>query len=551
MPGVIRDLTQQNMARVYRNDPVRWAEEYMGLEGQIWSKVREMLCSVRDFYGTGVAAGHGVSKSWSAGLVACWWIDTHPLGETETFVATSAPSKAQVDAVWSYVRMFHRRAQDRFDAKLIDHPLPGYITSGAEVRWKLPNGDTIGQGRKPPDNKTDIAFQGRHATYLMVIGDEATGFGDDMLSAFNNIATGKHNRQLLLLNPTDPTCAAAKLWPRPAQSDSEEDRPGAVRWNFIRISMYDSPAVTMEEGIDLDKLDGISGPGTIESYLDRYPEDDPEFTSRVKGDWPWGTANGILFTGEVLARAMRCCVIPDPEDKIIQFGLDVARAGKDSSVVYEARVGEVWETDPETDKPTKRTGKRGLHVRFVQAWNGAFITSEDPDNPGTAQRLHALAMARGATDVNVDAGGLGIGVIDAIRDMNPPYSVFEIYGQTQQGVDKRAYNNLRAEQYGELRNNMYSGLVDIDDRDTTLLDELRAIRYSWLSNGSMAIESKDDMKRRGVKSPDYADALWYSCVELEAAKGPQPGDVVAVDPDDFVPENPWFDRVSGLGSFGW
>lgn len=550
MPGVLGQLAAQQRVRLYRDDPVLWAEEYMGLKGQVWGKMRETMESVRDHYGTGVAASHGVSKSYTAGLIACWWIDTHPLGETETFVATTAPSKAQVDAVWSYIRFFHNRAAKRFEAGEIDHALPGYITSGAEVRWKLPNGDTIAQGRKPPDNKSDIAFQGRHATFLLFIGDEATGLSEDMLRAGDNIATGRLNKQLLLLNPTDPTCAAAKMWPR---NDEAVQREGRKGWNFIGISMFDSPLVTLEAGIDVDKLDGMSGPATIERYREQFPEDDPQWISRVLGQWPWGNADGILFTEEVISRAMRTCVVPYAEDPMIQFGVDVARFGSDHSVVYSAELGEVWETDPETDKPIRATGRDGLRVRLVRMWRGAPITSSSTDNPGTAERVHALALAEGAVAVNVDASGLGGGVVDALRDKEDmTYELYEVYGSSTVDVDRRMYINLRAEQYFELRKRMFQGTIDLNEKDEELLNELRGIRYEEVPNGAMKIESKEDMRKRGVKSPDRADALWYAVLDLEGASGPQDGDMLAFDPEDFVDSDHfWFDRKQGIGAHGW
>ena len=62
---------------------------------------------------------------------------------------------------------------------------------------------------------------------------------------------------------------------------------------------------------------------------------------------------------------------------------------------------------------------------------------------------------------------------------------------------------------------MASGHIDIEAVDTKLQDELGIIEYKFnLQRGALQIESKDDLRRRGVKSPDYADALMYACCEL-------------------------------------
>ena len=554
MPSVTEQLSKSGRSKRWAEDPVAWAEEYLGLEGQVWGKMRETMYSVRDNYGTGVAASHGVSKSYTAGLIAGWWIATHPLGETETFVATTAPSKVQVDAVWSYIRSFHMLAQARFEAGLIEAPLPGYLTSGAEVRWKLPTGETIAQGRKPPDNKSDIAFQGRHATNLLFIGDEATGLNKDMLEAGDNIATGARNRQLLLLNPTDPSCEAAKMWPR---DDDTEKRDGRKRWNFIRISMFDSPLVTLEEGIDLSKVDGMSGPETIERYQEKFAEDDPQYISRVLGLWPWGAADGILFSEETIARAHRTCGVPDSEEGYIQFGVDVARSGKDHSVVYQARFGQVWEMDPETDKKVKPTGQRGVWARKVGSWHGAPLTGNDPENPGTAERVAVLARAEGANRVNVDVGGFGIAVVDELAKHALSYDLGLVYGQSTEGVDKRAYINTRAMHYGELRRKMFKGEVDLDETDDVLTEELQGIRYDIATSGALKIEAKDDMKRRGAKSPDFADALWYSCFGMLSDEDSyengllDAGDVLTADIEDLVEHGSFYFGSNGIGQYGW
>ena len=151
----------------YREDPALWSKEYLGID--LWSKQREISESVRDNHNTAVAAGHGVGKSFVASIIAAWWADVHPVGET--FIASTAPSVDQIAIIWDGIRRVHGLAKQRYEDGIVDHPLPGYITG--DNKWKLPDGTLLGQGRKPPDNKSDVAFQGQHARYLLAIGDEA------------------------------------------------------------------------------------------------------------------------------------------------------------------------------------------------------------------------------------------------------------------------------------------------------------------------------------------------------------------------------------------
>src|SRR5690606_28831441 len=79
----------------YINDPVAWAKDM--LDGELWSKQQEVTCSVRDTRKTAVAAAHGVGKSYLASVLACWWIDVHPIDEV--FLATTAPFQSQISAI--------------------------------------------------------------------------------------------------------------------------------------------------------------------------------------------------------------------------------------------------------------------------------------------------------------------------------------------------------------------------------------------------------------------------------------------------------------------
>lgn len=546
MPEVGRQLAISETKRQYVHDPAKWAWDMLGV--QLWSKQREIADAVRTKRRIAVAAGHAVGKSYVAGVICMWWWDTHPLSEEETFIATTAPSKDQVDLIWANIRTFHIRMKLRYEQGLIDHYLPGYITG--DNKFKLPDGQTLGQGRKPPDSKSDIAFQGRHATYLLAIGDEAVGLTDGFLNALEVIATGDKNVILLLANPTDPSCAMARLWPDP------EGRGGNPNWERIHISVKDSPLITKEPGFDTSKVTGMSGEQFLEDAKIRYGGvDDPRYIARVLGQWAWDNGVG-LFPEEVIARSMRTRVVPDPTNPKKRFGVDVARMGVDATVIYECQEGWVWETDPETDELVKNTEAPGLLIRYVDSWRKKKITSNDPDDPGTAQMLDRLATEYGVQFVNIDAGGsLGAGVDDAIMDIwradtsrVESYLMYLINGGDLKGIDRRAFLNLRAFAYSELKRRMNNGEIDLDPNDVELMDEFRGIRAKIVNGSVLQIESKEDMKKRGAKSPDRADAVWYSVVDSIADFDEiKAGQEVQLDPVSMVQEYEWY-RGS---SYGW
>ena len=544
-PEIRRQLMIDEKKRQYVNNPAEWAWDMLGV--QLWSKQREIADAVRTERRVAVAAGHGVGKSFVAGIICLWWWDTHPLSEEETFVATTAPSKDQVDLIWAVIRSMHARMNLRFEQGLIDHGMPGYITG--DNKYKLKDGQTLGQGRKPPDSKSDIAFQGRHATYLLAIGDEAVGLTEGFLNALEVIAVGEKNVILLLANPTDPSCAMARIWPDP------EGRGGRDGWRLIHISVLDSPLITNEPGFDTSKVTGMSGEKFLAEAEEMYGgKDDPRYVARVLGQWAWDNGVG-LFPEEIIARSMRTVVIPDPENPKRRFGVDVARMGVDSTQVYECQEGWVWETDPETNVPTVNTGVPGLYIRHVSSWNKMPVMSRDPERLGSANRVDQLALEYGVTAVNIDAGGgLGAGLFDALLDIweedkrNQGYLVFEVYGNDMKGIDRRSFLNLRAWAFSELKRRMSAGEIDLDEADFPLLDELRGVRAKVVNGSVLQIESKEDMKKRGAKSPDRADAVWYALLDsIGMADQVQPGEQIQRDPYDYVLEGMDFYRGSPQG----
>lgn len=546
-PAIRQQLLIDAKKRQYINDPAQWAWDILGVH--LWSKQIEIANAVRTGRRVAVAAGHGVGKSYVAGIICMWWWDTHPMVEEETFIATTAPSKDQVDLIWAVIRSMHARMNMRFEKKLIDHGMPGYITG--DNKFKLKDGQTLGQGRKPPDSKSDIAFQGRHATYLLAIGDEATGLTDGFLNALEVIAVGPHNVILLLANPTDPSCAMARIWP------DADGRGGSPGWARIHISVAESPLISKEEGWENFLESGMSGPEFIEKAKHRYGGvDDPRYIARVLGQWAWDNGVG-LFPEEVIAHAMRTVVIPDVQNPKRRFGVDVARMGVDSTQVYECMDGWVWETDPETNEPTVNTGLPGLYVRRVDEWRKVPVTSSSLENPGSAQRLDRLALEYGVLSVNIDAGGgLGAGLFDAIMDLwdtdprGQSYQLFEVFGSSMNGVDRRSFINLRAMMFSELKRRMAAGEVDLDPDDFEMLEELRGVRAKIVNGSALQIESKEDMKKRGAKSPDRADAVWYAILDtVTTGEGNiAPGEHRQIDPMGLMEEVPEFYRGS---AYGW
>jgi hypothetical protein len=106
----------------------------------------------------------------------------------------------------------------------------------------------------------------------------------------------------------------------------------------------------------------------------------------------------------------------------------------------------------------------------------------------------------------VDAGGLGAGVVDRLSEMGLSGRVSAVNFGSRANRPER-YANRRAEMWGLMRQWLGDAAqADIPD-DDALHADIVAPSYSYDSSGRLVLESKDDMKRRGLRSPDLADAL--------------------------------------------
>lgn len=573
---VIGDFRRLEAQQRYRTDPAKWALDKLGIifhEKQI--EIGEALVHNRN---VAVAAGHGTGKSFQAAILACWWVDTHPLGSA--YVATTAPTNDQIsEIIFREVKRIHSLSAERVEKGLItaEQALQGRV--GEDNTWKIERAGrlvTVMKGRKPPDNKAGDAFQGLHARYVLAIGDEATGLSEEMIDGLANITSNDNSRRLLISNPTNPYSALGRIFLKPA---IKED--GSEAWKKIHVSVFDLPtfhgrggeACTPEDcpryrehqrlplGLKYPKelLESISGPQYVKDKKAEYGEDSARYKARVQGQFAF-EAGSNLFTDRELNTAVDTLVEPTGEDRPV-LGVDVARFGEDSSVVYRVDYGNVmrrtWNDDAEVGGEEREIALdddgnpiRGMKLRFADSWRGAPLVNKTlPDGSvemGTAERVHEIAMSIGAGSVRVDASGLGGGVADRLWDLSKGgkhYEVVEVLGGAA-SPDRRKHYNNRAYSFDMMRLAMFQGRIDLDPRDEQLFDELSGIQYEFAdaaSGGGLKIESKESMRRKGRKSPDFADAATYACMDLTGTSGLLPGEVVHTSMDDFIShERDWF-----------
>ncbi len=214
--------------------------------------------------------------------------------------------------------------------------------------------------------------------------------------------------------------------------------------------------------------------GYVERLKELFPAD---WQKRfLEGDWGAfeGTNNVFPYTA-IKAAAERDLVPGTP----VVLGVDVARYGDDESVIALRRgpVGRVAQTLRKTDTMTT-TGQVVLVKRDAES-----------------------------KTVNVDTDGLGAGVTDRLRELG--HDVCEIHGGTP-ARDAERFKNRKAEFYWGFRERLIAEDVDLDPDDLELQAQLTSCTYRVTSSGQIEITPKDEMKKKGLKSPDRAEAMIYA-----------------------------------------
>jgi hypothetical protein len=170
-----------------------------------------------------------------------------------------------------------------------------------------------------------------------------------------------------------------------------------------------------------------------------------------------------------------------PTDSAIVWGLDVARFGDDTSCLVKRQ-------GPVMLEPSREWKKLDLMQLC------GIISAEYRLTPLDAK----------PTSINIDVIGLGAGVVDRLREMGLPARGVNV-GESPSTNDGR-YMRLRDELWFQVREWFGTRAVRIP-KDDPLIAELVVPKYKIESSGKIKAESKDELKKRGEKSPNRADAL--------------------------------------------
>ncbi len=446
-------------------DPVWWMREVLGCEP--WPVQAEIAEAVRDNRRVAVPSCHSAGKSFISARIALWWLFCNP----GSLVITTAPTHRQVrDVLWREIRQAYAKAKT---------PLGGNLPP-SEPRLAIRDGWLmIGFSTDDPDR-----FQGFHAPKLLVVADEAPGIPQQIWEGIEGVLASGDARLLAIGNPVEPSGPFYEMC-----------KPGSGA-RRIPISAFNTPNFTAQGITQRDIASGawrrkaggspypmLVAPDWVADRYQRWGPTSPMYLSRVLGEFPQSATDALIHLAWVEAaqqryedeRAQRQ-ESHERETGLTVLAGDLSRFGEDETVCVL---------------------RRGHRAELL--W-----TSSQEDTMQTAGRF-AASMREVRPDVTVlDEIGVGAGVVDRLQELR----IGKVRGLNSgaQPTDTEQFANARAEWWWGLRELFERGEIAIPP-DEELAAQLTSIKYKFQSNGKVLIESKDDMKKRGLSSPDRADTL--------------------------------------------
>lgn len=500
--GMLLEAEIDNPYAMFEGQPVDFIQQALG--ESLWSKQIEIAHSVVENQRTAVSACHAPGKSHLAARIVSWWIASHAPGTA--LAITIAPTHRQVrNIIWPHIR------RCAYIAKL-----PGEVLTQT---WKI-NGDLVAYGFSPSPYD-EAATQGIHAPNLLIVVDEAGGIGEVVGRALEALMTGGNTRLLLLGNP--PT----------DQEDSWFERCyTSPLYHTIQIGAYDTPNFTGET-VGICK----TCPPQVEEHLitkhlvdqrwvddviSEFGADSPFVEARVWARFPRSSANKVI----PFAWCEKSIENEDPiPSEAIRLGIDIAADGGDEFVIAEA--------DGYVTKVIHRSSGSANE-------NAVDVAKMCMDQIHAAEAKHAERGVSEPVKVKIDTIGVGWGVVSMLQkwsDEGRHKGKIVPVNVAERAKDPEKFRNIRAELWWNGRTLLQprpDGTQDVRlDNDRKVMSQLAGPTFKSDSSGRIQIESKVDMKRRGVSSPDRAEAVLLALYEPPGKNIPNVSPIVIGQENQF------------------
>lgn len=295
-------------------------------------------------------------------------------------------------------------------------------------------------------------LQGFHAQHLCFLIDEASGLPDIAFDVARGALSTPGALQILTGNPTRTDGYFYR---------THNQLSGG--WFTMRVNSEDVPRAR----------------GHIGDIIADYGERSNQYRVRVLGEFP-EEGDDVLIPLSLIQDAVKRDV--HPWDRSAVWGVDVARFGDDRSALAK---------------------RRGNHLLGpVKWWHGNDLMQSVGH---VVREWRETPVDERPSSINVDVIGMGAGVVDRLREQGLPVSGVNV-GERPVDADSGKYLRRGDELWHAALEWFRTREVSMPD-DPLLISELSARRYVMESTGKLKMEPKPDMKKRGLKSPDIADAF--------------------------------------------
>ncbi len=472
----LHDLLDERLP-VWRQDPAVFFREVLNFEPDDWQE--EVAFDVKEKNRVAVKSGQGVGKTAFEAAIFLWFLSCH----YNARVVCSAPTKQQLhDVLWSEVAKWMNESPL---LKVLLKWTKTYVyVKGYEKRWFA-----VARTATKPEN-----MQGFHEDNMLFIIDEASGVADPIMEVILGTLSGANNKLLMCGNPTrtsgtfyDAFTTDRGIYSthtvnsensRRTNKDNIESlkRKYGAESNVVKVRVY---------GEFPDQEDDVFVPlSWLEGSINTEMEPD---TAKAFGEFYDAQGNKVTDRSGVVS---------------IDIGCDVARFGDDKTVIG-YKVNEVA-------KIFKK--KNGMDTTWT-AGNIAMLYTA----------LKDLYRFKKNIAVKIDDGGVGGGVTDqlkAIKRANPEMydTMVVVPFQFGQPIKHKFYYDTTTYMMGVIREMIQPfdeegrprkpTLILPDDDD--LVGQLSCRKYGFVGSKTK-VESKKEMKDRGLTSPDEADCMLLTC----------------------------------------
>ena len=393
-----------------------------------------------------VASGRGIGKSTLVSWLVLWMLTTR-IGSS---VIVSANSEAQLRSVtWAEITKWLAMLMNShwFEISATRIVPAKWLTELVERDLKKGTRYWGAEGKLWSDENPD-AYAGAHNDDgMMVVFDEASGIPDSIWSVAQGFFTEN--------TPHRFWCAFSN--PRRNLGYFFECFHG--KRDFWESANIDARTVE-----DTDK-------GVYDAIIAEYGEDSREARVEVYGQFPSDGDDQFITPGlvdEAFARPRW-----KDADAPIVIGVDPARSGMDATVI---------------------AVRQGRDLLALHRYRG------DDTMTVVGHVIEAIERYRPALTM-IDEGGLGYGILDRLNEQRYKVRGVNFGWKSQRPV---MWGNKRAEIWGAMRDWLKTASIV---PDKLLKSDFTSPRVKPDSTGKIYLESKKEMKARGLASPDAADAI--------------------------------------------